>query len=57
MIKVNNVSAWAKESKFIVFRVVEGQNWFYDAWNDFEKALKQAVEIGGQVVPVEMVEV
>lgn len=55
--KINNMDDYAKTKKYIVFRIVDGENWFYDAWDDFEKALKQAVEEGGQVAPMEAVEV
>ena len=55
--KVNNMTDWAKKSKYVVFRVVEGDNWFYDACDDFDRALKQAIEIEGQVAPIEAVEV
>ena len=55
--KVNNVPEMSKNRKFIVFRVVDGENWFYDAWDDFDRALKLAIEIEGQVAPIEAVEV
>ncbi len=51
--KINNVPKMSKNRKFIVFRVVDGANWFYDAWDDFDRALKQAIEIEGQVAPIE----
>jgi hypothetical protein len=47
----------SKNRKFIVFRMVDGENWFYDAWDDFDRALKQAIETEGQVAPIEAVEV
>ena len=55
--KINNLDNYARCKKYIVFRVVDGDNWFYDAWNDFDKALNQAIEIDGQVAPIEAVEV
>ena len=48
--KVNNMNDWARESKYIVVRIVDGAAWFYDAWEDFDKAAKQAIEVGGLVV-------
>ena len=48
---VNNMTPWAKEKKFMVIRIVEGNAWFYDAWDDGEKAIKQAIEVGGMVIP------
>ncbi len=55
--KINNMDDYARGKKFIVFRVVEGENWFYDAWDDFDRALNQAIEVEGQVAPIEAVEV
>lgn len=54
--KINNMSEYGRGKKFIVFREHDGENWYYGAWDDFDKALNEAVEIGGQVVPVDMVE-
>lgn len=54
--KINNMDKHAKGRKYVVFRVVNGENWYYDAWDDFDRALAQAVEIGGQVAPTEAVE-
>ena len=49
-IKVNNVSEYGKTCKYLVCRVVDGQAWFYGAWNDYDKALEVAQEIDGVVV-------
>ena len=49
---IYNLPEWARKKRFIVFRLVEGDAWFFDAWDAYEKALKQAVEIDGQVIPV-----
>ena len=57
MVKVNNVSKWASGKKYMVIRIVNGEAWFYDAWDDYGKALVQASEEGGQVVPSSEVEV
>lgn len=54
--KVNNVASWAREKKFMTIRMVDGEAWFYDAWSDEAKAIAQAVEVGGHVIPVESVE-
>jgi hypothetical protein len=48
---INNLADWAKAKKVVVFRLVDGAAWFYDAWDDYTKALSQAVEIGGQIIP------
>lgn len=55
--KINNMPEWSKTRKYVVFRIVDGDNWFYDAWDDFDRVLKQAVEIEGQFAPIEAVEV
>lgn len=41
----------AKKKKYIVFRIINGEAWYYDSWDDHIKALEQAVEIGGQFIP------
>lgn len=40
----------------MTIRMVDGEAWFYDAWNDADKAIAQAVEEDGHVIPVEAVE-
>lgn len=55
--KINNMPEWAATKKYIVFRIVSGVAWFYDGWNDYPKALEQALEIDGQIIPIECVEV
>ena len=54
--KINNMPETAKARKYVTVREVDGGWWFYDAWDDFEKALKQAREINGQIIPVSMAE-
>ena len=49
--KINNMDKDAKKKKYIVFRMVDGEAWYYDSWDDHLKALEQAVEIGGQFIP------
>lgn len=55
--KINNLDVSALEMKYVVFTRSDGENWYYGAWNDFDRALAVAVKIGGQVAPVEAVEV
>lgn len=55
-LKVNNLPVGYRDRKYIVFRMVDGAAWFYDCWDDIEKALQQAIEIGGQFVPSSRVE-
>lgn len=51
--KVNNMPGWAQERAFVVIRIVNGEAWFYDAWDDGNKAINQALEeyVGGMVIP------
>lgn len=54
--KVNNIEAHAKGKRYLVVNIVDGEAWFYDAWNDYSGAAEQAYEIGGLIVPAEEVE-
>lgn len=47
--KINRVPQYAADYKYIVYRVVDGQNWFYGAYNDVNKAAQVAAEIRGFV--------
>lgn len=47
---IKNVAPFATDKKFIVARFVDGDYWFYDAWNDFDGACTQAEEINGRVI-------
>lgn len=51
MTKVNNVPAWAWQKYYIVARYVDGEWWFYDAWerNHGADAMAQAWEIDGEI--------
>ena len=51
--KINNMPDWAKRKKYIVFRMIDGEAWFYDAWNDYLKAFKQCMEpcVQGHIIP------
>jgi len=51
-VKIRNLAEYAKDNRFIVFRMVDGEAWYYDSWTNYEKALQQAVLVGGQVIPV-----
>ena len=37
--------------RFVVFRLVDGDAWFYGDWTSYEKALDVAVKVGGQIAP------
>lgn len=47
---INNLPTYANEYKYIVVRRVDGELWFWGAWNDRDKANEIASEIGGEVV-------
>ena len=47
---INNLPIYANEYKYIVARRVDGELWFWGAWNDRNKANEVAIEIGGEVV-------
>lgn len=37
-IKINNIPSYAKNYKYIVVTLVDGELWFYGAYNEYEKA-------------------
>ena len=51
MTKINNVPAGAWQKYYIVARYVDGEWWFYDAWerNHGADAMAQAWEIDGEI--------
>ena len=46
MMNINNVPAYAENMKYIVARRVNGQYWFWGAWNDRDRANEVAIEVG-----------
>ena len=50
MITIKNASYYATQSKYIVFTIVDGEAWFFSAWDDYGKAMAQAREYGLNVV-------
>lgn len=50
MMTIQNVAEYAKNYKYIVVRRVNGELYFWGAWNDRDKANEVAIEIGGEVV-------
>ena len=44
---INNMPTYAKDYDYIVVRRVDGQYWFWGAWNDRNRANEVALEIGG----------
>lgn len=54
-IKINNVSDYAWDYKYIVARKCDGEYWFWGAYNEFDRALYAAEEEGGQIFPIDKV--
>lgn len=48
--KINNMPDLANGKKYIVFRTVDGEAWFYGAWDDAKKAIDVACEVDGKVI-------
>jgi len=47
---INNIPAYANSYKYIVARRIDGELWFWGAWNDRGEANEVALEIGGEVI-------
>lgn len=47
---IQNVPEYAKNYKYIVARRVDGELYFWGAWNDRNKSNEVAIEIDGEVV-------
>lgn len=47
---INNLPRYAAEYDYIVASVVDGDLWFYGAWNDESRAYEVARSINGTVV-------
>lgn len=47
---IYNMPDYAKGYKYIVARRVDGDLWFWGAWNDRNTANAVALDIGGEVV-------
>lgn len=52
-VRVNNLPAYAEGKRYIVARNLDGELWFWGAWDDEAKARQAAVEIDGVVVSAE----
>lgn len=46
---IKNVAEYAKTKKYIVAREIEGEFWFFSAWDDENKANEQALDFDGVV--------
>lgn len=49
MTKILNCSNYSLTCEYIVARLVDGDWWFYGAWNDANRAYAVAMVEGGQV--------
>ena len=49
MTNINNVPAYAAEYRYIVARLVEGEYWFYGAYEEGFKAERAALECNGEI--------
>lgn len=54
--KINNVPAYARDKAYIVYREVDGEAWYWGAWDDPMKAAIQAAEVHGGSVEASEVE-
>ena len=46
MLAIKNVPNYAADYKYIVYNLVEGEAWFFSAWNDLARASEQVHEYG-----------
>ena len=50
-IDVENVYTYAKDKAYIVYRTAkDGLNWYWGAWDELDKAMEAAADIGGYIV-------
>lgn len=47
---INNLPTYANNYKYIVVRLVDGEYWFYSAYNNGRLAEKVAFEINGEII-------
>ena len=50
MNRVQNLPEYANEYQYIVASRIDGDLWFWGAWNNMKKAINAAEEIGGEVI-------
>ena len=46
--KINNLPDYAKQHRFIVYRIIDGEKWFYGAYDDVSKVVQVCKDINGQ---------
>lgn len=44
---INNMPTYAKDYKYIVARYVDGEYWFYGAYNEKDRAMRVALQVCG----------
>ena len=49
MTRINNVPGYAWDYDLIVYRIVNGEKWFFGAYNEVAKALSALIECGNGV--------
>ena len=49
MTKINNLPTYATEYKYLVAREIDGELWFYGAYNEGSRAERAAVECNGEI--------
>lgn len=54
--KINNLPNYAKEHKFIVYRVAQGEAWFWGAYDEVSEASTAMMDIGGCIIEAEKVD-
>ena len=53
--RIRNLPEYALAYKYVVYREVGGECWFYGAYNSVMKAADVAAEVGGKVIETEEV--
>ena len=48
----NNLPEYARTHKYVVYRTVDGENWFWGAFDDVKEAFRIAKEIDGALCSV-----
>lgn len=48
---INNIPEYAKNRAFMVCNEIDGELWFWGAYDDRNKANEAAMDIGGVVIP------
>ena len=54
--KINNLKDYAKNHKYIVYRVVDGEAWFWGAYDELKDASAAMLDIAGCVIETEKVD-